>query len=127
MGTRGEQVKSKEQLAGITATKKCPPCGTNPALSVRENLTKGNVENMRMESRDAEDNDLRSEYDLQGFLKKGVQGKYARRYRQGTNLVLLTPDVARAFRTENSVNEALRLVIKLRKLPTRRKRTLVAS
>jgi hypothetical protein len=75
----------------------------------------------------AEDSDLRSEYDLQGLLKKGVQGKYARRYRQGTNLVLLTPDVARAFRTENSVNEALRLVIKLRKLPTRRKRTLAAS
>ena len=80
-----------------------------------------------MKSKDAEDSDLRSEYDLRRLLRKGVQGKYARRYRRGTNLVRLTPDVARAFRTENSVNEALRLVIRLRKLPTRRKKVLVAT
>ena len=82
---------------------------------------------MNLKSEDAEDNDLRPEYDLRRLLRKGVQGKYARRYRRGTNIVLLSPDVARAFRTENSVNEALRLVIKLRKLPTRRKRAMVAS
>jgi hypothetical protein len=94
---------------------------------VRENLTAENVENMKVKSRDAERNDLRSEYDLRKLLRNGVQGKYARRYRQGTNLVLLTPDVARAFRTEESVNDALRLVIQLKKLPTRRRKALLAS
>ena len=76
---------------------------------------------------DGERNDLRPEYDLRKLLRNGVQGKYARRYRQGTNLVLLTPDVARAFRTEESVNDALRLVIQLKKLPTRGRKTVLAS
>ena len=55
--------------------------------------------------------DLRPEYDLKTLLKGGVKGKYADRYREGTNLVLLAPDVARAFPTEEAVNEALRLVL----------------
>lgn len=67
--------------------------------------------------------DLRPEYDLARLLRNGVQGKYAARYREGTNLVLLAPDVARAFPTEDAVNEALRLVIQLTKLPTGGKRT----
>jgi hypothetical protein len=61
---------------------------------------------------DAQD-ELRPEYDLRALLKRGVQGKYAERYRAGTNLVLLEPDVARAFSSEQAVNEALRLVIRL--------------
>jgi hypothetical protein len=60
--------------------------------------------------------ELRPEYDLQALLKGSVRGKYAERYRAGTNLVLLDPDVANAFRSTESVNEALRLVLKLRKL-----------
>ena len=67
--------------------------------------------------------DLRPEYDLAQLLRNGVRGKYATRYREGTNLVLLAPDVARAFPTEEAVNEALRLVIQLTKLPTGGKRT----
>jgi hypothetical protein len=67
--------------------------------------------------------DLRPEYDLARLLRNGVQGKYATRYREGTNLVLLAPDVSRAFPTEDAVNEALRLVIQLTKLPTGEKRT----
>ena len=47
---------------------------------------------------------MRPEYDLRG----GVRGKYCRRYRQGTNVVLLEPDVARLFRDSATVNEALR-------------------
>lgn len=66
--------------------------------------------------------ELRPEYDLAELLKHGVQGKYAKRYQKGTNLVLLAPDVARAFPTEEAVNEALRLLIKLSKLPGRRER-----
>jgi hypothetical protein len=61
---------------------------------------------------DAQD-ELRPEYDLRELLKRGVRGKYAERYRSGTNLVLLEPDVARAFSSEQAINEALRLVIRL--------------
>lgn len=61
--------------------------------------------------------ELRSEYDLSELLKGGVRGKYADRYRQGTNLVLLAPDVAAVFADEESVNEALRLVMKLARIP----------
>jgi len=60
--------------------------------------------------------ELRPEYDLRELLKDGVRGKYAQRYRAGTNLVLLEPDVAEAFPSEAAVNEALRLVIQLTKL-----------
>ena len=71
---------------------------------------------MKAKSRDEKVDELRPEYDLGRLLRKGVQGKYADRYRKGTNLVLLAPDVARAFPTEEAVNEALRLVIQLTKL-----------
>jgi len=59
------------------------------------------------------DDELRPEYDLHELLKGGVRGKYVARYRAGTNLVLLDPDVAKAFPDEAAVNEALRLVIRL--------------
>ena len=62
------------------------------------------------------DDELRREYDLRRLLKGGVRGKYAKRYHAGTNLVLLDPDVSKAFRDERSVNDALRLVIELRKI-----------
>ena len=62
------------------------------------------------------DDDLRPEYDLNKLLKGGVRGKYAKHYQAGTNLVLLDPDVRRAFRSERAVNDALRLVIELRKV-----------
>lgn len=51
-----------------------------------------------------DDDELLPEYDLTG----GVRGKYVERYRQGTNVVLLDPDVAEKFPTSESVNEALR-------------------
>lgn len=60
--------------------------------------------------------ELRPEYDMKSLLKDGVRGKYATRYNAGTNLVLLEPDVAKAFPNEKAVNEALKLVIKLTKL-----------
>jgi len=41
-------------------------------------------------------------------MKGGVRGKYCRRYRAGTNLALLAPDVAKAFPNDEAVNEALR-------------------
>jgi hypothetical protein len=60
--------------------------------------------------------ELRPEYDLESLLKDGVRGKYTQTYRAGTNLVLLEPDVAKAFPDEKAVNEALRLVMKLTKV-----------
>jgi len=50
----------------------------------------------------------REEYDF----TNGERGKYARRYAQGTNVVLLEPDVARAFPTSKAVNVSLRKIIR---------------
>ena len=60
--------------------------------------------------------DLRPEYDLRELLRKGVRGKYAKAYRSGTNLVPLDLDVKRVFRGEKAVDDALRLIIQLRKV-----------
>lgn len=51
--------------------------------------------------------EMRSEYDF-ASMKNGVRGKYTRRARAGTNIVLIQPEVAEAFPTEQAVNEALR-------------------
>ena len=53
--------------------------------------------------------DLRREYNLDD-LKGVVRGKYYKRAIAGTNLVLLEPDIARAFPDSDSVNRALRLL-----------------
>ncbi len=47
---------------------------------------------------------MKKEYDF----SKGVRGKYTKRYKAGTNIVLLEPDVAKVFKTPRSVNQALR-------------------
>jgi len=52
---------------------------------------------------------MRPEYDF----SKGVRGKHAAKYAEGTNVVVLEPDVAREFRTAEQVNETLRAVSKL--------------
>lgn len=51
-----------------------------------------------------EDEDMREEYDFSG----GVRGKYADRFAQGSNVVVLDPDVAAEFKTRQAVNDALR-------------------
>ena len=64
-----------------------------------------------MKKNDRSDDDLRPEYDF-AAMKGGVRGKYYRRIREeGTNVVLLEPEVADAFPSEASVNEALRGVL----------------
>lgn len=55
---------------------------------------------------------MRDEYDL-SKLKGAVRGKYHDSYREGTNLVLLQPDVAEAFPDSESMNEALRALMKV--------------
>lgn len=61
-----------------------------------------------------QEDEMRPEYDF-SELKGRVRGKYVERYRAGTNLVLLDPDVAAAFPDGQAVNEALRLLMKVAK------------
>jgi hypothetical protein len=56
---------------------------------------------------------LRPEYNRREDLGQGVRGRYFESYRKGSNLVLLSPDVAKVFPTEEVVNEALRSLIDL--------------
>jgi len=60
------------------------------------------------ENNRGEEDTLRPEYDLRG----GVRGKYYQQYREGTNVVLLDPDVAAVFPDSDAVNQALRVLIK---------------
>lgn len=62
----------------------------------------------------AESEDPRSEYDFSA----GVRGKYLERYRAGSNVVVLAPDVAAEYPDSQSVNEALRS-LKKRKTSSR--------
>jgi hypothetical protein len=55
------------------------------------------------------DPDMKAEYDF----STGIRGKYAQRYAEGTNVVVLEPDVAAAFPTSEAVNMALRALINL--------------
>ncbi|TYQ25935.1 hypothetical protein PseudUWO311_13385 [Pseudanabaena sp. UWO311] len=66
----------------------------------------------KMENNQDLEDDLRPEYDF-SRMKGGVRGKYVERYRTGTNIVLLDPDVAQAFPTSEAVNEALRLLMQI--------------
>ncbi len=59
------------------------------------------------------------EYDF----SKGVRGKYAKAFLEGTNLVVLDPDVAEIFTTSAAVNDALRALAKIVRSTEPRKRT----
>jgi len=63
--------------------------------------------------------EMRPEYNFSG----GVRGKYVDRYRKGTNVVLLDPEVAAAFPDSTSVNDALRALLAIAKRTETRKRT----
>jgi len=65
-----------------------------------------------MKKADGSEDEMREEYDL-SKLKGRVRGKHYEAYQQGTNLVLLEPDVAEAFPDASSVNEALRMLAKV--------------
>jgi hypothetical protein len=58
---------------------------------------------------------MRANYDF----SNGVRGKYARRFSQGTNLIVLEPDVLKTFPDSAAVNKALRDLIKLAKKSTK--------
>src|SRR5436189_5198509 len=51
--------------------------------------------------------EMRDEYDFRG----GERGKYYKRYREGTNIVLLDPDIVKVLRDSETVNNALRQIL----------------
>ena len=55
------------------------------------------------------DKGMRPEYDFSA----GVRGKHHRAYQQGTNVVLLEPDLAEVFKDSEAVNHALRMLLDL--------------
>jgi len=68
----------------------------------------------KINTRSAKQTDLRREDDF-SKLKNGVRGKYLAGYQAGTNLVLLSPEVMEFFGDEQSVNAALRSLIRVSK------------
>jgi hypothetical protein len=65
---------------------------------------------------DPDDYELRDEYDLTE-MSVVPKGRYTPGRRAGKNLIVLAPDVAQAFPTDEAVNEALRLVLRIAKVP----------
>ena len=80
---------------------------TESELSARGARPGVREQNMSSKPKIESDKDMRPEYDFTG----AVRGKYYERYRQGTNVVLLDPDVAAVFRDAAAVNDALRLLV----------------
>lgn len=62
-----------------------------------------------MKDEASDPNDLRKEYNFSG----GVRGKYAARFAEGSNVVVLDPDVANLFKDSASVNDALRTLAEI--------------
>jgi hypothetical protein len=71
-------------------------------------------------------NDLRPEYDF-AAMKGGVRGKYLEQLRESSNIVLLEPDIAQAFPTEDAVNGALRGLLDSTKIVRRRRKSRAAQ
>jgi len=69
---------------------------------------------------DPNDYELRDEYDL-SKMTVVPKGRYARQHRVGKNIALLEPDVVQAFPTDEAVNEALRLVMRMAEIPRKRR------
>jgi hypothetical protein len=67
--------------------------------------------------------DMRAEYDFRG----GVLGKYAARYAEGSNVVVLEPDVAELFPDSRTVNDALRALVAIASRRRRRKPTAATA
>jgi hypothetical protein len=65
-----------------------------------------------------DDYELRDEYDL-SKMTIVAKGRYAPERRVGKNIVVLAPDVAQAFPTDEAVNEALRLVLEITRIQSK--------
>jgi hypothetical protein len=73
-------------------------------LELQRNMRDATMKKLPSKRRPVE---MRAEYDF----SDGVRGKYVDRYRRGTNVVLLDPELAKAFPDSKSVNDALRAVL----------------
>jgi hypothetical protein len=74
---------------------------------------------MKKAARTKRDPEMPDEYDF----SSGVRGKYAKRYAEGTNVVVLAPDVATVFPDAQSVNDALRALMQIARRNGRRAKT----
>jgi len=81
---------------------------------------------MKKESTSKRGDSLRPAYDL-GQLRGGVRGKYYRRAKAGTNLVLIEPDLAKFFPDSEDVNRALRVLAEAAQSATTSKRRRTTS
>ncbi len=68
---------------------------------------------MKHTNKQRDPDEMRPEYDFSSA--KAVRGKHFRAYQAGTNVVLLEPDLTKAFPDSASVNQALRLLVRLSK------------
>ncbi len=78
-------------------------------LSVPDRQPDGNAEIMKKAHDKTDQGEMAPEYDF----SRGVRGKYARRYAQGANVVVLEPDVARIFPNAEAVNSSLRALAQI--------------
>ena len=77
----------------------------------------GNMKTTKASKSTSDADTMRAEYDF----SNAVRGVTAARYAQGTNVVLLEPDVAQVFPDSRAVNEALRTLARLARLTPRPK------
>jgi hypothetical protein len=71
---------------------------------------------MKKEHKRQANGDMLREYDFRG----GVRGKYARQYARGSNVIVLSPDLAHIFPDSESVDRALRALVQIARKTTRR-------
>ena len=71
---------------------------------------------MKKAAKAKRDRDMLAEYDF----SQGVRGKYAQRYSEGTNIVVLSPDVAEFFPDSEAVNAALRALVEIARKSTKK-------
>ena len=106
--TRGED--TVERLERRRLARECAKLDPNFEKAMAEEGLASLLKRKYMKT--AKKEDMRKEYRREE-LGIGVRGKYYDEYRKGTNLVLLSPDVAKAFPTEEAVNKALRSLINI--------------
>ena len=103
MKTKNQRTRSADRRASVPSSWPTPSARSASESSARGGRLAGSKTSMRKESMKRRRDELRPEYDL-ARLKGGVRGKYYQRAAAGTNLVLLEPDVARAFPDSDAVN-----------------------
>ncbi len=99
----GSKQGSNERLHGVSFDEACTTFQDPLSKTIDDPLHSENEERFVLRTI-TNDPDLLEQYDFSG----GVRGKYAQRYREGSNVVVIEPDVVEFFPDDDSVNEALR-------------------